>query len=75
MAKAVQAEKTSLQLGDAHQQQQRVMKDIPTAAAGVPSLVQGVGLQFGQPKADGRAQLQLRHCMHKGDIWGLNTRH
>ncbi len=55
-AKAGQAVKSSLQMGHAHHQQQLAMNEMPTAAAGVPSSVQGVGRPMEQPEADGRAQ-------------------
>ena len=60
-AKAVQAMKSSLPVGHAHHQQQSALDEIPTAAAGVPSSVQGVGGRLEQPGADSRAQqLQWR---------------
>ena len=60
-AQAVQAVKSSLQMGHAHHQQQSVMDEIPTAAGGVPSTLQGVGCHWEQPEADSRAQpLQRR---------------
>ena len=55
-AKAVQAVKSSPQMGHAHHQQQLGMNEIPTAAADVPSLVQGVDCRFEQSEADSRAQ-------------------
>ncbi len=59
----MQAEKSS-------PQQQLFMKEIPTAAAGVPSSVQGVGCRLAkdQAEADDRAQQ-----LHKGGMSGLST--